>query len=701
MAEKGIQIQTDEPISSAKFFNFDVYAKALTRIIAGNETKTPLVVGIFGQWGSGKTSLMSTVQTTLEVNNTTAESNLKIKTIWFNAWEQSYAHADIPTGPSLLHCIYQELGGNDSKSEKIKMLGRGILGIIGEVGFRKFLGLTLGEVQNKFEITIKSRKDFSESFKSAIKDYLEKEKYSRIVIFIDDLDRCLPESAVEILESIKLFLNAENCIFILGVDREIIAECIRIRYKDFTLDSTGSKNPISGEDYLEKIIQLTFQLPPIGAEDLKDYINDLFKVPDEFYTPYLDILIKEIGHNPRKIKRFINIIEFQRNLGESVLGKIQAEIGEEQSKKQIKKRFDALIIEWAVISNRHPEFQKAVVSENIILSRIHEYIQWLSENLEHELSEKSKELPEEFIKLKPYLSNKQLLELIRVFQDEIKEIPTLNIIKQVIHLSSVTGTTKIEEKYAYKQYTKENIVKMLRENINEFNKFRSENPGIKINLSGENFSGADLTNANLSDIIFNEANLSDANLSGANLSGAYFVKANLSNVIFTGANFSGVNFSEAILSGVKLPTDLSGSILSEAKLSGKDLSGTNLSKAVLANTDFSKANLSETNLSEANLYRAILSGADLSGADLSGVNLNDANLSGAKLIGTIAGGVEVNARTKTERIILVNKEDSKYKAKTKQVLIDMPENLRKRILEANKDLNDIYNAPDQSSASPD
>ena len=65
---------------------------------------------------------------------------------------------------------------------------------------------------------------------------------NRLVVFVDDLDRCLPEKAIEVLEAIKLFLDARRCIFILGLDHNVIDRGVEIRYKDFVKEGERHEN---------------------------------------------------------------------------------------------------------------------------------------------------------------------------------------------------------------------------------------------------------------------------------------------------------------------------------------------------------------------------------------------------------------------------------------------------------------------------
>ncbi len=55
---------------------------------------------------------------------------------------------------------------------------------------------------------------------------------NRLVVFVDDLDRCLPEKAIQVLEAIKLFLDVRDCVFILGIDQDVISRGIEMKYKD-------------------------------------------------------------------------------------------------------------------------------------------------------------------------------------------------------------------------------------------------------------------------------------------------------------------------------------------------------------------------------------------------------------------------------------------------------------------------------------
>jgi hypothetical protein len=79
----------------------------------------------------------------------------------------------------------------------------------------------------------------------------------RLVVFVDDLDRCLPEKAIEVLEAIKFFLGAPGCVFVLGLDQDVIARGIEMKYKELGEKKDGDgkgaihhrRYALSGKDH--------------------------------------------------------------------------------------------------------------------------------------------------------------------------------------------------------------------------------------------------------------------------------------------------------------------------------------------------------------------------------------------------------------------------------------------------------------------
>jgi uncharacterized protein YjbI with pentapeptide repeats len=180
-------------------------------------------------------------------------------------------------------------------------------------------------------------------------------------------------------------------------------------------------------------------------------------------------------------------------------------------------------------------------------------------------------------------------------------------------------------------------LKILRQGIEEWNKWREQNPEIKPNLSR-----ADLSNMSLTGGIFREANISWANLSGADLSWVFLdnadlTKANLTNADLSEANLSEANLYRADLTGANLyrvylnKANLESAILREANLREANLTETNLRLTHLRKADFSRANLTNANLGGAYLDETIFEEADLTRANLYRVEQINVDFSSAKL----------------------------------------------------------------------
>lgn len=297
-------------------------AEALANIIINPNTDTPLTIGIFGEWGSGKTSLMKMVQAKISDQ---LEPSLKIFTIWFDPWRYDDKEA---IWQALIQTILLELYSNAASGGHKFEIAKLTAKFIGLITAKTVEVVTVGAVDlmktlDQVEQIIKPKFDeirFWNKFETSFSEIVQKlvGETGRLVIFIDDLDRCLPENAIQVLEAIKLFLAQENCIFVLGVEKQAIEEAISLRYKD---DSR-----IAGVKYLEKIIQLPFALPIPRSDDIKAYTH---KHSGEEYMPQIQRIIKVgAGNNPRRIKRFINSLNLLRSIAsdkdikESILAKI-------------------------------------------------------------------------------------------------------------------------------------------------------------------------------------------------------------------------------------------------------------------------------------------------------------------------------------------------------------------------------------------
>ncbi len=151
----------------------------------------------------------------------------------------------------------------------------------------------------------------------------------RVAIFIDDVDRCLPENVVMLIEGIKLLLAGEGitpqsvnagdgsnkAVFVFGLDRQIVGEAIRARYPNSTL--------YTGENYLEKIFDVSLEVPPASKEGVRKLIYDSLKDQDRVARlvtplgnsneddskPLVDVLCNPVFANPRVIKRVLNRLD--------------------------------------------------------------------------------------------------------------------------------------------------------------------------------------------------------------------------------------------------------------------------------------------------------------------------------------------------------------------------------------------------------
>jgi len=108
------------------------------------------------------------------------------------------------------------------------------------------------------------------AFRKAFDDLLEKAGVEQLVVLIDDLDRCLPDTAIETLEAVRLFVFTSRTAFVVAADEAMIEYAVRKHFPDLP-DTTGPQS--YARNYLEKLIQVPFRIPALGDTETRIYVT--------------------------------------------------------------------------------------------------------------------------------------------------------------------------------------------------------------------------------------------------------------------------------------------------------------------------------------------------------------------------------------------------------------------------------------------
>ena len=288
--------ETDEDL-----LGFSLHANLIREIVTAPEM-LPITIGLFGDWGGGKSSILKILQRDLSENPDFA-------VIYFNSWVfEGYEDAKA----AILISLLTELRENRNLQSLVK---DEINSLIKRVNWMKFLKssasiaaayttgnplpllgvgnpiekkeegedtegkspdgtIDLGNYLKEAEEIVHNVRSFRNDFQALI----EKTNLKALVILIDDLDRCSPERVIENLEAVKLFLNVQSTAFVVAADRRIVENAIRVRYSE--LFSRQSEVRALDEalvtDYLEKLIQIPYTLPKLAPHEVRSYMSLLF-----------------------------------------------------------------------------------------------------------------------------------------------------------------------------------------------------------------------------------------------------------------------------------------------------------------------------------------------------------------------------------------------------------------------------------------
>lgn len=370
-------------------------ATTATNLIKSS-SDVPVTIGIHGDWGAGKSSVLKMIQAELDQEDGVA-------CLWFNGWLfQGFDDAKTV----VMESIIDELIRHKNFPAKLRDNAKDLIKRINWLKLAKTGALTAAGVaitahtgiptpligdwffkfleKGSLDINNLSKEDVEGIFAKApqfIKDpepykipelihdirdefqkLLKDAKIKQLVVLIDDLDRCLPETAISTLEAIRLFLFVPGTIFVIGADEAMIEYSVRNHFPNLSSESVSN---LYTRNYLEKLIQVPFRLPSLGLEETRVYILLLLiqslvgpedvefqklleqaslslNKPwintdinlDEFIKKHTDksedvkaieTLSKQIGFmlaegtngNPRQLKRFLNTMILRRSIADA------------------------------------------------------------------------------------------------------------------------------------------------------------------------------------------------------------------------------------------------------------------------------------------------------------------------------------------------------------------------------------------------
>ena len=321
VAEPQIRILSDQP-AEVDSLRQGAFVRTLSDIALSETTQTPLTIALDGEWGTGKTSVMRMVEQQARM--------LDYSCLRLNAWSLESSESLLIETAKEVEQEIKRIGKRPVSKKNIQNFLNGALSAIGStlaggllsvVGESTKLGVEATRRIRQHEDTLERITSLAmarHSFQRLIEPLLKrKERQLRLIVFVDDVDRALPDQIADILKRLKLILESPGCVFILGMDLGIVARSIEDHYHGTSMQrsfregssragSAGEPHSSSGFGYayLQKLIQIHLRLPHLNWSAVEEYLAGIGVAQEAIeivrWAP------TEKVFNPRRLKRYVN-----------------------------------------------------------------------------------------------------------------------------------------------------------------------------------------------------------------------------------------------------------------------------------------------------------------------------------------------------------------------------------------------------------
>lgn len=280
--------------------NNEAIAKTIVSLLR-DKPGVPVTIGVHGDWGAGKSSILEMIEAEFE-------GNQDILCLKFNGWRfQGFEDAKIALIEGIVTSLIEKRPALAQAGDYVKETFRRIDWLkvakkAGSLALTAYTGVptpgqidmivkTLGgmlsdpsKLATKENITLaiesvqglikpaetKHVPEEINEFRKAFDELLKKAKVQQLIVLIDDLDRCLPDTAIETLEAVRLFVFTANTAFVVAADEAMIEYSVRKHFPDLP-DTTGPRD--YARNYLEKLIQIPFRIPALGETETRIYVT--------------------------------------------------------------------------------------------------------------------------------------------------------------------------------------------------------------------------------------------------------------------------------------------------------------------------------------------------------------------------------------------------------------------------------------------
>jgi predicted acylesterase/phospholipase RssA/energy-coupling factor transporter ATP-binding protein EcfA2 len=282
LGDRPFELTTDAWERSPRF-GFERLADAIARVILDSEPQ--LTLAVYGQWGSGKTTLLRAVHERIESDDCAVA--------WFDTWEYQ---AEEHVVAHLLHAMASALPQDSEAARGLRRLARAALAT---ASFKAGVVSVSGkDLLAELDRMLEAPKLESSQLKAKVDLWRGKSESRRIVVIVDNLDRCLPKLAVQILDQITSLFGFSGVVFLIAADKERLERAVQYHH-ELTEEGEGAR-------YLEKIVQVDFRLPSFAKAHVKNWIHELARPSLVLEDVEVALLAETAGWNPRQIKRLLN-----------------------------------------------------------------------------------------------------------------------------------------------------------------------------------------------------------------------------------------------------------------------------------------------------------------------------------------------------------------------------------------------------------